>query len=503
MKGIFLHKNLKYLLFTLSLTVSYGLLFVVWDFGDVPFSGFADFLVVALQWAVITSASFPLFLLLGINRVVFTLSFPLIVLSSAVLAYFRYLLHVTLTPMLVDLVVTNGMGFGADFVTWKLLLFLLVALLYSSFAVYLRCRKVEVCHWRFFVAVSLTLLAVYHGVGRLSLSVSRRMPASIFYVLRDYVSQRRTIGERIDFEETPHCGVDSLTVVVVLGESLRADHLPMNGYERNTTPLLASDAHVYSLPHVYTEEVFTHTSLPVILTRADGRCDERARTERSFVSLFCKAGFRTSWLTSQEPVNTYSDFMYEADTLVYVNEGKNVYMFDRWLDGALLPSFQRELERACYRKMIVPHPIGSHWWYNSHFETEVFIPVLRSKNISSSHHDAVLNSYDNTILYTDWFLWQLIGKLRDKPSILVYLSDHGESLGENGKYLHAEDNPPLHHPACFVWTSSVYESLFPLKVAAMKRNAAKHVTTGFMFHSILDASSITSTYLDESQSIFN
>lgn len=97
---------------------------------------------------------------------------------------------------------------------------------------------------------------------------------------------------------------------------------------------------------------------------------------------------------------------------------------------------------------------------------------------------------------------QLIEELRDKTAILIYLSDHGESLGENGKYLHAEDNEPLHYPAAFVWYSVKYENLFPQKIEAMKRNAVKHVTTSFMFHSILDASSITSVYLDEEKSIF-
>ena len=106
--------------------------------------------------------------------------------------------------------------------------------------------------------------------------------------------------------------------------------------------------------------------------------------------------------------------MHEADTLIYANEGKNVYMFDKWLDGALLPFYQKELEYSNPRKLIVLHTIGSHWWYNSHFEKEVFSPVLRSKNISSSTQEAIVNSYDNTILYTDCFLHQLIEELRDE-----------------------------------------------------------------------------------------
>ena len=502
MKGIFLNRDIKYALFILSLTIGYGLLFVIWEFLDIPCSGFIDFLILVLQWGIITLASFPLFLLLGINRYVFSVSFPVIVLLSGVFAYFRYSLHITLTPMLIDLNAVNDAGFGIGFMNLKLFLFVLIALPYSLFAVYWRFSKIHVTRWDLFVVASLCLLFVFDGVGKLSGSISQRMPASFFYVLKDYMLQRRTQGTRIDFKGDIHCNVDTLTAIVVLGESLRADHLQLNGYRRNTTPLLASDVRICSFPNVYTKEVFTHTSLPVILTRADSIDDKRAQTEQSFISLFKKVGFRTSWLASQEPVNTYSDFMHEADTLIYANEGKNVYMFDKWLDGALLPFYQKELEYSNPRKLIVLHTIGSHWWYNSHFEKEVFSPVLRSKNISSSTQEAIVNSYDNTILYTDCFLHQLIEELRDEVAILIYLSDHGESLGENEKYLHAEDNEPLHYPAAFVWYSVKYENLFPQKIEAMKRNAVKHVTTSFMFHSILDASSITSAYLDEEQSIF-
>lgn len=95
MKGIFLNRDIKYALFILSLTIGYGLLFVIWEFLDIPCSGFIDFLILVLQWGIITLASFPLFLLLGINRYVFSVSFPVIVLLSGVLPIFaiRFILR--------------------------------------------------------------------------------------------------------------------------------------------------------------------------------------------------------------------------------------------------------------------------------------------------------------------------------------------------------------------------------------------------------------------------
>lgn len=193
--------------------------------------------------------------------------------------------------MLIDLIAVNDAGFGIGFMNLKLFLFVLIALLYSLFAVYWRFSKIQVNRWELFVVSSLCLLFVFHGVGKLSGSISQRMPASFFYVLKDYMLQRRTQGTRIDFKGDIHCNVDTLTAIVVLGESLRADHLQLNGYRRNTTPLLASDVRICSFPNVYTKEVFTHTSLPVILTRADSIDDKRAQTEQSFISLFKRLVF--------------------------------------------------------------------------------------------------------------------------------------------------------------------------------------------------------------------
>lgn len=495
--------GVRYALFTAAVTVSYGLLFVVWEFADVPFVGFSDFMTVVFQWGVVTLAAFPLFLLLGLNKYLFAVTFPVVTLLSGVFAYFRHALHITLTPMLMDLIVVNDVGIGLDLISWKLLLFVSVAMLYAAGLVYWRWRKIHPGkRWWIWLLAGLCLLYGLHHIGRLVRPVSNRMPASFYYVTRTYCQQRAGRPDRAAFSDAVTCRADTLTVVVVLGESLRADHLQLNGYTRATTPCLARDSAVCSLSQVYSKEIFTHHSLPVLLTRADSAEDERARTEKSFITLFRKAGFRTAWLANQEPVNSYVDFMREADTLVYANGGKSVYMFDRWLDSALLPSFQNELTQANPKKMLVLHTIGSHWWYNSHFEEAVFTPVLGSRNVSAGSREAMVNSYDNTVLYTDGFLHRLIERLQDGPSVLIYISDHGESLGENGKYLHAEDNAPLHYPAAFVWYSPAYAGLFPDQTAALKRHANRPMTTGFLFHSVLDAGALNTVYLDTARSIF-
>ena len=114
----------------------------------------------------------------------------------------------------------------------------------------------------------------------------------------------------------------------------------------------------------------------------------------------------------------------------------------------------------------------------------------------------MINSYDNTVLYTDYIIDKLIAELRERNAVLVYLSDHGEALGEEGHYLHAGDYPPLHNPACFVYCSPRYTALHADKINTLKENRTKRFRTDFLFHTILDAADIESKYLDRSFSLF-
>ena len=129
-------------------------------------------------------------------------------------------------------------------------------------------------------------------------------------------------------------------VVVVIGESLRSDHVPMNGYHRNTMPRLSRDSTLISFAHVFSEPWCTHTSVPRIMTRADSANPDIAYKEQSFITLFKRAGYHTVWLSNQDSNSTYAYFMHEADSLVMGNPAKSMYNFDKWLDVELVPDIQ-------------------------------------------------------------------------------------------------------------------------------------------------------------------
>lgn len=504
--GSAIKKVLVPLLFVFIITVAYALIFTLSEFSDSPYSNFHDFMVLAFQWVAIAVGTFGLLYLLSINKYIFAITFPLLVAFSTVLAYYRYTVNATLTPMTIELALINDLRTNMQVVSWQLVSLILLSLVVSVAIVWLRWKKISFTRPYIHLIVALGIIFMTNSfIPQLKRPLTQRMPYSIYYNFKLYFEIRDVAAEhRETFTSESVANSDSLVVVFVIGESLRNDHLQINGYERETTPYLMEEDNLVSLTDIYGAECFTHTSVPQIMTRADSANPQRAYDEQSFVTIFNDAGFRTTWIANQESVATYAYFMNECDTLIYVNGDKSVYTFDKWLDEDILPHLENELQDDNPTQLHILHSIGSHWWYNSHYtdEFERYTPVIKSRVVSSNTQEEMINSYDNTILYTDYFIKETIDLIRDKKSILIFLSDHGESLGEDGYYLHGADRPELHYPAAFVWYSDKYAQSFPDMIKNLKDNSDKKYRSDYLFHSIIDAADITTEYIEPQLSIF-
>ena len=498
--------NVKLYVLIALLALFYGFAFILSDFYDSPFDSIYDLLILSLQWAVVVAATFGFLYLIVLNKYVFAILFPILTVSCSILAYMRYALQISLTPMLIDLAFVNDARTWFENFNLQLLLWIVFSLAISIGCVFYRWKYIKVQYpvLHLFIAVCIILLTNSWSFKR---PVSQRIPYVIYYSIKDYLDSRKIIQENREtfIKNDAYTSVDSLNVVLVLGESLRADHLALNGYTRNTTPFLSRDSNVISYPHIYTIPYYTHTSIPHLLTRADSISPDRAYEEESFISLFKQAGYKTCWIANQESVPTYVYFMNECDTLIYVNGGKSLYIFDKWLDGDLLPDYRNALDPENPKTLTILHTIGSHWWYNAHYPDsfEIFKPVIKSRVIKTNTQEEMINSYDNTILYTDFVIHQFINELKERCAILFYIADHGESLGENGYYLHGEDRPELHNPACFSWYSTAYQKRFPDRIEQLKQHRNDRYLTDFLFHTIHDAASIETSYKNKQLSLIN
>ncbi len=171
----------------------------------------------------------------------------------------------------------------------------------------------------------------------------------------------------------------------------------------------------------------------------------------------------------------------------------------------MIPHLESILACGVRPKLVVMHTIGSHWWYKSHYDDSraVFKPEINSRVLSDLTDEQLINSYDNTIVETDYFLWNVIGRIKGRNAVMIYISDHGEALGENGNYLHGGDYPQLHNPAMLVWYSHSYAATFPEKTNAVKEQRNISASTDIIFHSVVDAASLKTDAVDLSLSVFS
>ncbi len=346
------------------------------------------------------------------------------------------------------------------------------------------------------------------AAARVDLADTR--PFGLFVTAAEYWSERRQlaamgIGNRafVFGAHQAHPDTTTLTIVFVIGESSRYDRWSLNGYARDTNPLLAKEANLISAPDVVASASATLLSLPVMLSRKQAMQTYRTGfPEKSFISAFRESGFRTYWISNQIPFGEFdtpvSVFAREADVIQFMNPGG--YSDISSLDGILLQPLRNALEDPAPKKLIVLHSLGNHWNYSLRYPEafDRWRPSLAGVP-DPDHTDAGLkgridNSYDNSVLYTDWFLARVIAALKSprNASAMIYISDHGENLhdGACDFVLHGHNTLYDYHVPMLAWYSDAYAAKFPGKVTQLRSHATAPLSTENIFHSILDMADI-------------
>jgi glucan phosphoethanolaminetransferase (alkaline phosphatase superfamily) len=290
--------------------------------------------------------------------------------------------------------------------------------------------------------------------------------------------------------------------VFVIGETGRRDRWQVNGYARPTSPRLAQLRNLVPIADMITPWTATRTSVPVMLTRKPAADKSFAYAEPSLITAFREAGFRTYWLTTQASTGRYDSpvavFAGEADQRAYLNTAtfgeRGAY------DEVVLAPLDQILARREPRQLIVVHTMGSHAPYGARYPDafDRFLPSSRS--IGDARLQApelateINNAYDNSILYTDFVLGEIVDRLRAQQaaSAMLYVADHGESIFDDGCALvgHGSAAEREFQVAAFAWYSDDYARLNPARVAALRANAAKRTSTGNLFPSLLDMAGI-------------
>ncbi|TWI60499.1 glucan phosphoethanolaminetransferase (alkaline phosphatase superfamily) [Pseudoduganella lurida] len=325
-----------------------------------------------------------------------------------------------------------------------------------------------------------------------------------FYRERRYLAELNETSRRFTFHANQPAADDvPETVVMVIGESSRQDRWQLFGYGRETNPLLGQEKNLVTLPDVITSVSATRLSVPVIISRKPARQSLKdGFNEKSFITAYKEAGFRTWWLSNQVSFGKFdtpvSVFAREADVVQFLNLGGFSKTSNH--DAVLFEPLRRAMADPAPKKLIVLHTLGSHWNYSQRYPQAfdkwqpslfgVDNPVYTDLAIKTPLN----NSYDNAILYTDWFLAQVVDRLKTTltSTALVYVADHGQTLYDGTCRLafHGHNTQFEFRVPAFMWYSDQYRDRYPDKVKQLLRHRKAKLATENMFHTLLDVADI-------------
>ena len=274
--------------------------------------------------------------------------------------------------------------------------------------------------------------------------------------------------------------------ILVIGESSRRDSWSVYGYARPTTPYLQSiAAEVIFLRNAVTDANATIFAVPILLTGTRPEVFEPWATTGNIVDLTKESGYFTAWLVNQDP-SASSLVGVDPDASKYTYQPKRMTYFATYSpDQVLLSEFERQIARRDAPLFVGIHVYGSHAPYSNRYPSS-----FARLSVAGEQRDCV-DSYDDSIRYSDWFLGQVIERVRrlDVPATVTYLSDHGEDLQQlDGRSGHgaADYSPHVFEIPAFVWPNLAYRRKHPEKIAALVANASKEVRTHDFFYSLAD-----------------
>lgn len=284
--------------------------------------------------------------------------------------------------------------------------------------------------------------------------------------------------------------------VIVVGETARAANWGLSGYARQTTPRLAQ-LDVINFSRLTSCGSNTEVSLPCMFSVYGRRSyDEgKIRNSESLLNVLDRAGMKVIWRDNQSGCKGVCDGVEEqrlgASTTPGLCEG------GRCLDEILLNGLDGLLADNKGNLVLVMHQLGNHGpaYYKRYPPAfKKFEPVCESSDLATQcSPQAVINTYDNALLYTDHMLARTIDFLKKQnekyDTAMIYISDHGESLGEKGLYLHGVPYaiaPKVQVEVPMVmWFSPEYAQSFSLNTDCLRRRAALPATHDNLFHSVL------------------
>ena len=307
-------------------------------------------------------------------------------------------------------------------------------------------------------------------------------------------------------------------LVLVLGETGRSVNFGLNGYERPTTPLLSARTDLATARNAWSCGTSTAASLPCMFSHlGKSGFESRKNNYENLLDVLKRAGFDVLWMDNQSGCKGVCDRIpsYSTASLknpLYCQGGE-------CLDNVMLEELPAQLQRLQGKgtdrpTVVVLHQMGSHgpaYYRRSDAQTKPFADECASNAFDKCQTEQIVNAYDNSIAYTDQFLARTIQWLQGRaatgqPTAMMYISDHGESLGEDGLYLHGM--PYLIAPEVqkkvpwITWLSPEFLQNRGIRMDCLQQQKDRAITHDYLFHSVLGMLGVKTAVYRSDQDLF-
>jgi lipid A ethanolaminephosphotransferase len=463
-------------------------------------------------WVVLTGLSFLLFSLLAVGRALKPVLLFALVLASLISFMTNSFGVVADETMILNMVKTDP-GEIRDLLGWKL--FAYVFLLGILPAAGLWLAKVKQESWRRALFLRARSVGVATLIVAAAVALNGKFYASFFREhkeIRSYINPAYSIYSAAKFvahkigdselglvafgrdSKVPPTDTDRELIILVVGETARADHFSLNGYGKETNPLLKQEG-VVSLKNMWSCGTSTAVSVPCMFSAfgREGYSDRKGQSTENLLDVLANTK-RVSVLWRDNNSDSkgvavrvpYEDFKEPRNNPICDEECR---------DEGMLSGLQAYIDgKKDGDIFIVLHQMGNHgpaYYKRYPRDFEQFKPACRTNELSQCSAEEISNAYDNAILYTDYFLSKVIGLLKQNSAkfetAMMYVSDHGESLGEHGIYLHGLPYmiapEAQKRPAAVVWLGEALRA--EIDEAGLKSRAGGPLSHDNVFHSIL------------------
>lgn len=312
-----------------------------------------------------------------------------------------------------------------------------------------------------------------------------------------------------DFRYDAHCTFtddDPETVVLVIGETSRADNWQLYGYHRPTNPVLSKTEGLTVFTDYMSQSNTTHKSVPILLSLADAEDYTILYRTKGIMQAFREAGYHTAFISNQQRNHSFIDFLGEqADYCLFLHDSLSRNADDIEL---LKPLRQQIKQNRGKRTFIVLHTYGSHFSYADRYPKAM-------RHFTPDHYDGakakyrlqLVNAYDNTIVHTDFLIGKVISTLSSGggSAAMLFTSDHGEDIFDDQRhlFLHASPFPSYYqlHVPLIAWTSPTYRIRHAELAQSLISNSHKQAESNSVFHTLLSLGGVATQYRNDSLSL--